>query len=172
METTKNKMPNNASIFFNKLGNYLDTKIYYYGSIQRLDYFPKSSDIDVDIFTDNEKSTLLKIKNFLNDSNYKINKFVYKLHKSGILVHGYKIKYNDDFSTEISIYNEKYKDAVLLEHNSKIHVPFYISIMLIIIKVFYYNLSLLPKSYYFYLKKIIMDYLIEGQAAEFVTLEM
>ena len=66
METTKNKMSHFAEKFFHKLKNYLDTKLYYYGSIQRNDYFPNSSDIDVDIFTDNEQSTITKLQNFLH----------------------------------------------------------------------------------------------------------
>ena len=65
METTKNKLPVFAEHFFKKLGDYLDTKIYYYGSIQRSDYFPDSSDIDVDIFTENENSTITKLQHFL-----------------------------------------------------------------------------------------------------------
>ena len=66
METTKNELSPYSKTFFKKLSNYLDTKIYYFGSIQRNDYFPKSSDIDIDIFTDNEKSTILKLQNYLN----------------------------------------------------------------------------------------------------------
>ena len=53
METTKNEIPEYNNIFFEKLKNYLDMKIYFFGSVQRNDYFPKSSDIDVALFTDN-----------------------------------------------------------------------------------------------------------------------
>lgn len=180
METTKNKIPDNAKIFFNKLGSYLDTQIYYYGSIQRADYFPNSSDIDVDIFTDNEKSTLLKIQTFLNNINnnninnnkYKIQKVIYKLHKTNKVVNGYKLKYKNDFTAEISIYNEKNKEAILLEHNFKMVLPMYISALLIILKTIYYNLGILPKSVYIYTKKLIMDYFVEGQDSEFVSLDL
>ena len=53
METTKNEMSPYAKQFFDKLSKYLDNKFYFYGSIQRLDYFPEYSDIDADLFTDN-----------------------------------------------------------------------------------------------------------------------
>ena len=66
METTKNKMPEYNNIFFEKLKNYLDTKLYFFGSVQRPDYFQKGSDIDVAIFTDNIKSTVTKLQSFLN----------------------------------------------------------------------------------------------------------
>ena len=173
METTANKMSDYASVFFHKLSNYLDTKIYYYGSIQRVDYFPNSSDIDVDIFTDNEQSTITKLQNFLDIERYEFKKFVYKLHKTNILVHGYKVKYNNrenNFTTEISIYNEKNKENVLYEHNSKTTLPFYISVILIILKTFYYNLGLLPKNMFFNIKKFLMNYLVEGEDVEFISL--
>jgi len=72
METTKNKLPENYNIFFNNMSNYLDTKIYYYGSVQRQDYLYNSSDIDIDIFTENELSTIYKLIHFLD---IKKNKF-------------------------------------------------------------------------------------------------
>ena len=65
MENTKNKLPENVNVFFNKLSDYLDTKLLFYGSVQRGDYFPGSSDIDVDIFTDNVNSTVTKMQHFL-----------------------------------------------------------------------------------------------------------
>jgi hypothetical protein len=175
METTKNKLPPYAEQFFYKLGTYLQTKIYYYGSIQRNDYFPKSSDIDVDIFTDNENSTISKLQNFLGLEKYKFQKFIYKLHKSDKIVQGKKVQFEDkenNLRTEISIYPEKDKDDVLLEHNAKTLLPFYISVMLIILKFFYYNAGILSKDVYKYLKQLIMDYLVEGKDSEFITTEV
>ena len=109
METTKNEMPQYAKEFFFKLGMYLDTPIYYFGSVQRADYFPTSSDIDVDLFSDNESSIIIKLQNFLGLEKYKFKKFVYKLHKTQKIVYGHKVKYEDpsnNFFTEISIYND------------------------------------------------------------------
>ena len=65
METTNNKLTSEQMKFFKKLSNYLDTKLYYYGSIQRKDYFPGTSDIDVCIFTDNNTETKYKLISFL-----------------------------------------------------------------------------------------------------------
>ena len=84
METTKNEMPKYAKHFFKKLGDYLDTKIYYYGSIQRLDFFPMASDIDTDIFTDNESSTISQLQSFLGVPKYEFRKVVYRLHKANV----------------------------------------------------------------------------------------
>jgi len=175
METTKNEMDTYSKNFFLKLGNYLDNQLYYYGSIQRDDYFPGKSDIDVDLFTYNEPSTIIKLQNFLGLEKYKFKKFVYKLHKSKKMVYGHKVKCQDldnNFVAEISIYNEKDKDAVLLEHNSKAILPFYVSWLLIILKFFYYNLGILSEEIYSYFKIIIMDFMVEGQDTEFVTTDL
>lgn len=175
METTKHEMNPYAKQFFNKLGIYLDTQIYYFGSIQRLDYFPDKSDIDVDLFTDNESSIIMKLQSFLNIEKYHFKKFVYKLHKTNKFVDGYKVKYeepNKNFFTEISIYNEKYKDDVLLEHNYKSILPFYVTFFLIILKLFYYKLQIISEDTYTYFKKIIMNYMVEGEDVEFVTTEL
>ena len=175
METTKNEMSPYAKNFFNKLTKYLDNKFYFYGSIQRLDYFPEFSDIDADLFTDNEQSTILKIQNFLGYQKNDFKKFIYKLHKSNRLVKGYKVKYKDEnnkFKTEISIYDEKYKNDVLLEHNLKTQLPFIISILIVSLKFCYYTLNIIPTSVYKSLKKFILNYMIEGKDVEFVILDI
>jgi len=175
METTKHEMSPYAKNFFLKLGIYLDTPIYYFGSIQRHDYFPGKSDIDVDLFTDNESSIIIKLQSFLNLEKYKFKKFVYKLHKTNKFVDGYKVKYEEpekNFFSEISIYNEKCKDDVLLEHNYKSILPFYVIFLLIILKILYYKLQILPEETYSYFKKIIMNYMVEGEDVEFVTTDL
>jgi predicted nucleotidyltransferase len=175
METTKNRLPPNAKVFFDKLGNYLNTKIYYFGSIQRYDYQPKSSDIDIDIFTDNEQQTINYLMNFLGLNKYEFKKFVYRLHKTNKLVYGHKVKYKEphnNFSVEISIYNENDKFEVLLEHNSKIDIPFYISVLLIMLKQIFYNFNLISKTNYKYIKKLIINNLVEGRDTEFVMTDI
>ena len=175
METTKHELSPFAKNFFSKLSNYLETKIYFFGSIQRNDYFPNSSDIDADLFTSNEQSTILKMQNFLGKKKYEFRRFVYKLHKTNKIVQGHKIVYNDlnnNFLTEISIYNEKNKEAVLLEQNSKTDLPFYVSFLLILLKTFYYNIPILHKDVYQYLKKIVMNYMVEGKDVEFVGIDI
>ena len=160
METTRNELTPYSKQFFNKLSNYLDTKLYFFGSIQRSDYFPRSSDIDVDIFTDNESSTILKLQNLLNIDKHDVRKFVYKLRHCNRLAHGYKLKYRDEqnnFSTEILVFNDIYKDDVIREHNSKSAFPFYISYLLILLKFIYYDLHLMSKGWYLSFKRKLMN---------------
>lgn len=175
METTKNKLSHYNSVFFTNLGNYLDTPMYFFGSIQRHDYFPKSSDIDVDIFTDNENSTISKMQHFLHKEKYQFKKFVYRLEKSKKLVHGYKVSYKEEanhLNVEFSIYNEKYKDLVLHEHRRKMDLPFYISFLLVILKYFYYDFAILPKPIYYKIKQFLMNICIDGKNTEFVVIDL
>ena len=69
-------------------------------------------------------------------------------------------------------YDEKDKEAVLIEHNSKAILPFYISWLLIILKTFYYKLGILSENTYTYLKNIIMDVMVEGEHCEFITTDV
>ena len=47
--------------------------------MQRDDYFPQSSDIDVAIFTDNINNIILKLQSFLNVNHKDFKQFVWKL---------------------------------------------------------------------------------------------
>jgi predicted nucleotidyltransferase len=66
METTKNGLSPYEKTFFDKMRNYISLPIYFFGSVQRPDYFPGLSDIDIDIFTFDEKTTIIKLQKFLN----------------------------------------------------------------------------------------------------------
>lgn len=173
METPKNKLPEKAILFFNSLTNYLDTKLLFFGSIQRNDYFPGFSDIDVDIFTENEKSLVLKLQHLLNVPKEKFKKFIWKL-QNGIISHGYKVMYKDEdnnFAVEFSIYNEKFKDNVLYEHKMKTVLPWYVSCLLIILKYLYYNFNLLDKKIFNYLKRKLLSGVIGLPDDKFIVLD-
>jgi len=175
METTKNQLSPYEKDFFNKLRNYIDKPIYFYGSIQRDDYFPQMSDIDIDIFSDNENSTLLKLQNCLNLSKSDFKKSIYKMDKTNMVIPGYKGKYIDEdnkLNIEISVYNEKYKDEILKEHQSKFNLPFSITIILIFLKILHYNLGILPIYYYSRFKKYLTNTFYDNNKAEFIVLDM
>jgi predicted nucleotidyltransferase len=159
METIKNKIPEYNIIFFEKLKIYLDTKLYFFGSVQRPDYFPSKSDIDVVIFTDNMKSTLFKMQYFLNKTPESFHKVVWKQNINDTIIKGYKIQYKEpenNLNIEFSIFKEKNKDIVLKDRASKTNLPFYIIWLLLIIKFLFYELKILPKDWYVSCKKFII----------------
>jgi predicted nucleotidyltransferase len=179
METTKNDFSPYEKTFFNKMSNYIGEPIYFFGSIQRCDYFPGLSDIDIDIFTFDEKTTLIKLQNFLDMDKSNFKKFVYKIdkndNKGNDLVIGYKTKYVDtenSLTVEISVFNEKYKESILTEHKSKFNLPFYITWFLIFLIVLHYNLGILPIYYYSLIKKKITNNFYDGNKSEFVVVEL
>jgi hypothetical protein len=173
METTKNKLSQEESIFFEKLRNYLDIPLYFYGSIQRDDYLPKQSDIDVALFTDNIKSTITKLQTFLNVDKSDFKSFVWILNYDNNLVKGYKVLYKqseNELIVEFSIYDEKYKYSILEEHNGKKNLPFYATYGLVIIKYLFYTLNILPKEWFVYFKNLILTKLVFIKEDDFVVL--
>jgi predicted nucleotidyltransferase len=169
MEKVDERLTPNQKIFLNNLKQYINGNIYLYGSILRPDFIKEKSDIDIDIFSDNEISTVYKICDLLNLKRNNFKKIVYKIDKS--IVYGYKCKYsslNEGIEVEISIYNEKYKNIVLKDHNKDITLPFYITISLIIIKFLFYNLQVISKKVYSRCKRFLMN---ENDELKFIELD-
>lgn len=179
METTKNPLPPYADVFFKRLSQYLDTPLYFFGSIQRPDYFTNGSDIDVDIFTNNETATLLALQNFLpNISQSDFKKVVWKLNNTGRVAKGYKLLYKENnvpysehppFVVEFSIYNERNKREILEEHNKKSTMPLMATWMLICLKFCFYTLAIIPSSVYIQLKRFILNTIVGQQEEYFVV---
>jgi len=174
METTRNKLPEKVERFFKELSEYLDTKILYYGSVQRLDYFEGKSDIDVDIFTENESSIINKLQHFLNVSKKKFKKVIWRLSQTNKVVYGHKIFYNSpsgDFKVEFAIYNENDKKGILEQHLKKTILPFYAIWFLTVIKFLYYKMHFISHSYYIIMKRWILSFGIGLPNEDFVVLE-
>jgi predicted nucleotidyltransferase len=168
METAEKKLTEKQKDFFNKLSLYIDKPIYFYGSITRDDYLPGQSDIDVDIFTDNEQSTIQLLSNYLNIDKNEFNKTIYKINKTS-LIYGYKIKYQNSYvKVEISIYNNKYKNQILYKRKKTNNISFFIYYLLFVIKYIYYNLGIIPNSIYKTIKRHMMN---ENAEVEFLVLD-
>jgi predicted nucleotidyltransferase len=159
MEEIKYRLGEYKYDFFTKLQNYLNNELIFFGSIKRADYFKNASDIDIAIITDNASSLLPKIKSYLNIKNSSIKKIYQKFtEKSSIVITGYKIKYEDKENNlifDLLIYDEKYKNIVMENINEINNFPLYIIVTLSILKFIYYNLLLMSKETYLYLKNSI-----------------
>ena len=133
MNQIRNDFNPNLKKFFIDLKNYLDTELYFYGSVNRSDYVQEKSDIDVAIFTDNEYSTMTKLQHYLHVPRNAFDKIIWKL--EGNMIYGYKIKCNKytDSKCEIAIYNNDFKNTLLNEYRNYNHFPLYISILLFIL---------------------------------------
>lgn len=139
--------------FFNALKSNLDDDLYFYGSIRRFDYLPGKSDIDVDLFTDNEESSIYKLCNFLNISKDEFKKVVYKIDDS--IVKGYKCKYENSakqLTVEFSLYNHQYEALVKKQHNKANELPAILLMCLYVVKCIYYYTGLMPPEVYVKMK--------------------
>lgn len=172
MTKTKNTLPDTTNNFLNNLSEYIQTPLYFYGSVQRNDFFPGSSDIDIDLFTHNEKSTINKLSNYLQIDKKDFKKVVWQNDKKR-MIYGYKKYYKNeslDLKIEFSIYNEKYKKDVLESHEYKTNLPLHIVILLYLLKFAYYKLQIIDSKTYRKYKHYILTDLINYKNHIFVTI--
>jgi len=175
MERTKNKMPEYAENFYNRLNCYLGTNVYFYGSVQRADYFPEDSDIDVAIFSDNVTSIISKLSNFLKKKHSEFKRKLIKPLYSNKIAVGHKCMYvekENNFKTEFSIYDEKYKKDILNEYHIKNNLPFYSVFLLQILKLIYYKFNIIPYESYAYLKDVVINKINGYNNGSFVILDI
>jgi hypothetical protein len=165
MEDIKNKMPMHKKIFFTNLEKYLDTPLYYFGSIRRYDYSPANSDVDAILFTNNEASSISQLQNWFHVSKNDFKKVVKFLTPQNLIVYGHKLKYKNikqNISADISIYNVNDEENIKRDDKRKIDMPVYIVTMLVMLKFMYHQVGILPKPWYNYLKQLLMDIVDDG----------
>jgi len=164
LKIMKNNINNNlsekAKTFFYELQDYLDdhVELYYYGSVQRFDYFPGQSDIDIGILTDNEYSVMNKMQHFLKVDKKDFIKVAWKL--NGRYIYGYKLKYENpelNIIVEFAIFNNKFKNILIEEHYRTIDIPFFTAFLVLVLKIFYYIIPLLPTKVFAYLKRKLFN---------------
>ena len=161
-EKIQKRLSENQKIFLNALSNYIDDEIYLYGSIGRFDYIPEKSDLDVDIFTDNEYSVIQKLCNLLHLKKEQFQKVIYKI--DNVIVNGYKSKYKNkekQLQVELSIYNQSNKKLVMKQHNKANDLPYILLVLLYIVKCFYYRLGIISEKMYSKIKKVLLNMTFE-----------
>lgn len=157
MNKIRDDFPPDIKQFFVNMQNYLDTDLYFYGSVNRPDYVHGQSDIDVAIFTDNEQSIMTKLQHYLHVKRNAFDKLVWKL--EGTIVYGYKIKCDNYINNkcEIVVYNNTFKDLLFSELKQYNSVPFHIAILIYILKTMYYTFPILSKKTYAEYKRFIFN---------------
>jgi|694.fasta_scaffold141994_3 predicted nucleotidyltransferase len=167
MEDIKDRLGEYKYNFFTKLQNYLETELYFYGSIKRVDYISNSSDIDIIVITDNVKSMLSKIQTYLVVGKDKTQKIFqqHSVYDKGIIT-GYKIKYGNNENNiefDLLVYDEKYRNVVLQNIYDINNLPFYIITILYILKMLYYKLHFISRGIYNKLKCHIFACYFNGE---------
>jgi predicted nucleotidyltransferase len=172
MNTIRDDFPKDVKLFFKKLNHYLDTDLYFYGSVNRTDYVHDKSDIDIAVFTDNEYSIMTKLQHFLHVNKNAFDKVVFKL--EGKMVYGYKIKCEKyiNIKCEIAIYNNDFKDILLNDMKRYQSLPVYISILLFMLKSIYYTFPIISqKTYSEYKRYLFNDIMLNKKDTVFLLLK-
>lgn len=168
------KLPVYTITLLQNLESYLDTSLYFYGSIQRNDYIQNNSDIDIDIFAVNKESMALNAYAFLSMSGtVSDSKCIYMLEKDSIVVEGIKLNYKHftkPIQIELSVYSIQDKDNMNHYHASKINIPMYISTPLYVLKYIYYNWHIIPKWMFKACKNLLINNSAGKNNAQYVTL--
>ena len=169
MNDIRQDLPENIKKFFKRMRYYLDTDLYFYGSVMRSDYVPEQSDIDVAIFTDNEYSVMSKLQHFLHVKRSDFDKVLWKL--NGKMIYGYKIKV-ESINSEIAIYNNEFKDIIIHDFNIPlINKTILTTVLLYLLKLFYYTIPLLPLKKYDELKRYILNEMMVKKESVFFKLK-
>lgn len=172
MEITNNPLPPEKRQFLQEMSQYVGCKLYFYGSIQRLDYFPEDSDIDIDMFSENVTSTLSRLQTFLKLEKSKIKRIV--MYLDSTFITGYKMMYVNDslnLKCEISLYSEEHKHIVLKEHLKKTTLPFYALWMMILLKCMYYKLKVIDFKQYRSIKHYMLSIMIGFQETYYLVMK-
>jgi len=147
-------------VFFKEFEEYIDCPLYFIGSICRLDYFPGKSDLDIEIFTDNEYELLHKIKKFLHTKNLFVKVITYKIDNNDVSAYltffHKKIKYTTNFSFDLVIYNKVSKKIVLEDKKKDKNIPVLLLVTLIFTKILHYYLYIINNQLYKLIKNQIM----------------
>lgn len=165
----RNRLDDYKYNFLLNLQEYLDTKLLFFGSILRVDYFEGSSDIDIAVLSDNPISMVAKIKHYLHIHNSKLIKIYHTFNddKDHSLIRGYKLTYKDDeheWGFDITIYDDIYKKSILQEIYNTNHLPFYITWMMFFIKFLYYKLGLISYATYYDFKRRLFNLVMNKQS--------
>ena len=149
--------------FLEEIQHYIDCQFYYYGSIDRIDYFPGKSDIDIDIFTPNLYSTMFKLRQFLLIPETGIKGIKWRTRRPIVATfHCHKIKFeNSNVKLELNIYDEQYKNTLLQVRELKRQIPLLVLMLVYPIKVVYYNTDLISNSNIAVFKKFVMGQLLD-----------
>jgi predicted nucleotidyltransferase len=146
--------------FLKNIQHYVNTKLYFYGSVARFDYFPGKSDIDVIIISDNVDSVVKQLQNYLNVNRDAIEKTINYMDSAKSMSYAYKINYSNlenNLSLEIFVYDEKYREKIEADINKKTNLPFYMIGVLYILKVITYHFNILTNDQFKYIKNLFMN---------------
>jgi len=169
LEEIKNNLDKKEYEYFLELSNILELPLYFIGSIARNDYIKGKSDFDIEIFSENVISTKIKIDHLFKKTD---NKFIF-FRIDNIPFSGYKYNLKNEEKSirmDFTLYKKECQPILLYHRNIEKNLPFYISIVLFILKYLHYYLYIINNHNYSYLKKKIW-YLFNPNKTNSITIQ-
>lgn len=160
IEDIKNNLREYDYYFLKNIQQYINTELYFYGSVARFDYFPGKSDIDAIVITENVHSIVKLLQNHLNIKKDAIEKTINYMDDAKSMSYAYKLNYVDldnNLSLEIFVYDEKYREKLMHDIEKKNNLPFYVICVLYIIKTMTYTLRILSDEQFKYIKNTFIN---------------
>ena len=142
----KDKLSKEQYSYFLELQEKIELPLFFIGSITRKDYIADRSDIDIEVFSDNVKSTKVKIECLFNYYSKKDeNKFiVFKI--NNVAFSGYKYSYSTlgkDNHFDLTLYKKVCQPELLYNRNIETNLNFFAVIFFSVIKFLHYNLNVI-----------------------------
>jgi predicted nucleotidyltransferase len=160
IEDIKSNLREYDYYFLKNIQQYINTELYFYGSVARFDYFPGKSDIDIIILTENVDSIVKQLQSHLNVNRNAIEKTINYMDDAKSMSYAHKINYTDldnNLSLEIFVYDEKYREKLTSNIEKKNNLPFFVITVLYIIKFIRYNLRILSDEQFKYVKNTFIN---------------
>jgi len=129
--------PEETRLFFERLSEFMELPLYFYGSIQRWDYLPGCSDVDVAMFTPHMENAVIQLQSYFDIPREKIKRIQWRL--DGHTIRGYKVHSTEgELSFDISLFHEKDKRRVLRQYKKEANRPLWVLFVLLLLKYIYY----------------------------------
>jgi hypothetical protein len=153
----KDKLSKEQYSYFLELQEKIELPLFFIGSITRFDYVKGKSDIDIQVFSDNIKSTKIKIECLFNyyskkDENklivFKIDNVPFSCYKYSHSIHG------KDNRFDLTLYKKICQPELLYNRNIETNLNFIATTFFYILKFLHYDLNITGDKNYFYLKNI------------------
>jgi|TARA_B110000093_G_scaffold183426_1_gene234803 hypothetical protein len=174
MEYTNNKLTYSQRSFMNNLSRHIDSPIFFYGSVQRSDFIQGISDIDICIFTENMKTMIMKVCNYLRVEQSSFKQIIWKQKRDNKILYGYKMMYemNENCGPiEIVLYSKKDQDYIVEDAIAKSSLPWYASLSLYVLKQLNHYTFLLPGTNYRSIKAMILSDMINKPRKIFIKMD-
>ena len=154
----KHKLTPEQYIFFSNINNILNCRMQFFGSICRRDFTLGSSDIDVQIFSENSQSDLLLLSHFLQEKNVSFSSNFFRSDTDPLhTVSGFKYTIKMPFKSDILVVDIKNERIITMRNNRALNMPFIYLLILKILK-FGLNLSIISRDTFYSLKAIIWNH--------------